>query len=61
MPKGMHKLPDLRFLTRRLDRYSASSISEGTSDGMDHGGYIDFMESGFSDETAAAVCKSAGS
>ena len=55
MPKGMHKLPELRYLVRRLDGtphpiYRAAPAVAWTTEG-----YIEFMESGFNNFSAAYV------
>lgn len=55
MPKGMHKLPELRYLVRRLDGTPHPIYSGAPAVAWTDYGYIEFMESGFSGFSAAYV------
>ena len=55
MPKGMHKLPELQYLVRRLDGTPHPWDPEAPAIAWPTEGYIEFMESGFSNFSAAYV------
>ena len=55
MPKGMHKLPELRYLVRRLDGTPHPIYSDAPAVAWPDYGYIEFMGSGFSGFSAAYV------
>ncbi len=55
MPKGMHKLPELRYLVRRLDGTPHPIYPGAPAVAWTDYGYIEFMESGFSGFSAAYV------
>ena len=52
MPRGMHKLPELRYLVRRLDGTSHPIYPGAPAVAWPDYGYIEFMESGFSNFSA---------
>ena len=52
MPRGMHKLPELRYLVRRLDGTPHPMYPEAPAVAWTDDGYIEFMESGFSNFSA---------
>ena len=47
MPKGMHKLPELKYLIRRLDGTPHPFYDEAPAVAWADAGYIEFMESAF--------------
>jgi hypothetical protein len=47
MPKGMHKLPELKYLIRRLDGTPHPLYAEAPAVAWSDAGYIEFMESAF--------------
>ena len=47
MPKGMHKLPELKYLLRRLDGTPHPLYAEAPAVAWSTSGYIEFMESAF--------------
>ena len=47
MPSGMHKIPELRYLVRRLDGTRHPLYDEAPAVAWPDSGYIEFMESGF--------------
>ncbi|WP_160154396.1 Ig-like domain-containing protein [Microbulbifer sp. ALW1] len=47
MPRGMHKLPELKYLLRRLDGTSHPLYGDAPAVAWPTAGYIEFMESGF--------------
>ena len=47
MPKGMHKLPELKYLIRRLDGTPHPLYAEAPAVAWSTAGYIEFMESAF--------------
>ena len=47
MPKGMHKLPELKYLLRRLDGTPHPLYTEAPAVAWSTSGYIEFMESAF--------------
>ena len=55
MPKGMHKLPELQYLVRRLDGTPHPIYPAAPAVAWPDYGYIEFMESGFSGFSAAYV------
>lgn len=55
MPRGMHKLPELRYLVRRLDGTPHPIYPGAPAVAWPDDGYIEFMESGFSGFSAAYV------
>ena len=55
MPKGMHKLPELRYLVRRLDGTPHPIHSGAPAVAWTDYGYIEFMESGFINFSVAYV------
>ena len=55
MPKGMHKLPELQYLVRRLDGTPHPVYPGAPAVAWTDYGYIEFMESGFSGFSAAYV------
>ena len=55
MPRGMHKLPELRYLVRRLDGTPHPIYPEAPAVAWTTEGYIEFMESGFNNFSAAYV------
>ncbi len=55
MPRGMHKLPELRYLVRRLDGTLHPIYPGAPAVAWPDYGYIEFMESGFSEFSPAYV------
>ena len=55
MPKGMHKLPELQYLVRRLDGTPHPIYPTAPAVAWTTEGYIEFMESGFNNFSAAYV------
>lgn len=55
MPKGMHKLPELQYLVRRLDGTPHPLYPTVPAVAWTTEGYIEFMESGFNNFSAAYV------
>ena len=55
MPKGMHKLPELQYLVRRLDGTPHPLYPGAPAVAWPDYGYIEFMESGFSGFSVAYV------
>ena len=55
MPKGMHKLPELQYLVRRLDGTPHPIHPAAPAVAWPTEGYIEFMESGFNNFSAAYV------
>ena len=55
MPKGMHKLPELQYLVRRLDGTPHPIYPGAPAVAWTDYGYIEFMERGFSGFSAAYV------
>ena len=47
MPKGMHKLPELKYLLRRLDGTPHPLYAEAPAVAWSSSGYIEFMETAF--------------
>jgi VCBS repeat-containing protein len=47
MPKGMHKLPELNYLVRRLDGTPHPLYADAPAVAWSEAGYIEFMESAF--------------
>ena len=55
MPRGMHKLPELQYLVRRLDGTPHPIYSGAPAVAWPDYGYIEFMESGFINFSAAYI------
>ncbi len=55
MPRGMHKLPELQYLVRRLDGTPHPIYSSAPAVAWPDDGYIEFMESGFSNFSATYI------
>ena len=55
MPKGMHKLPELQYLVRRLDGTPHPIYPPAPAVAWPTEGYIEFMEIGFNNFSAAYV------
>lgn len=55
MPRGMHKLPELQYLARRLDGTPHPIYGSAPAVAWVDDGYIEFMESGFINFSAAYV------
>ncbi len=55
MPRGMHKLPELRYLARRLNGTPHPLYGSAPAVAWVDDGYIEFMESGFINFSAAYV------
>ncbi len=55
MPKGMHKLPELQYLLRRLDGTPHPLYSEAPAVAWAGNGYIEFMESGFNSSSIGYI------
>ena len=55
MPRGMHRLPELQYLVRRLDGTPHPIYPTAPAVAWTTGGYIEFMEIGFNDFSAAYV------
>ena len=53
MPKGMHKLPELNYLVRRLDGTPHPFYDEAPAVAWSDAGYIEFMESAFNTSSVA--------
>ena len=53
MPKGMHKLPELNYLVRRLDGTPHPFYDEALAVAWPDAGYIEFMESAFNTSSVA--------
>ena len=51
MPRGMHKIPELRYLVRRLDGTLHPLYPGAPAVAWPESGYIEFMESGFKDRS----------
>ena len=47
MPAGMHKIPELRYLVRRLDGTPHPLYPDAAAVAWTHAGYIEFMEKAF--------------
>jgi hypothetical protein len=55
MPRGMHKLPELRYLVRRLNGTPHPLYGSAPAVAWPDAGYIEFMESGFSNFSSAYI------
>ncbi len=55
MPKGMHKLPELKYLIRRLDGTPHPFYDEAPAVAWADAGYIEFMESAFNTSSVQYV------
>lgn len=55
MPKGMHKLPELKYLIRRLDGTPHPFYDEAPAVAWAYAGYIEFMESAFNTSSVQYV------
>ena len=55
MPSGMHKIPELRYLVRRLDGTPHPLYPEAPAVAWPQSGYIEFMESAYKDRSIGYV------